>query len=157
EQSIKVMLSGIGGIKELKVLGRENYFQEQYWEIQNRWRRVVARYSIYRSAPRAILELGAVTAVLTMCVVLAQQGRTDQLIPVLVLYAAAAFRLLPCVYQLLSSLTLIQHSRSGLAMVAEDIRLMPPAEAEQVIVHQTTTPKGLGCVEIKSLCFRYQP
>jgi len=157
EQGIKVMLSGIGAIKELKVLGRENHFQQRYWEMQDRWRRIVTRYSIYKSAPRAILELGAVTAVLAMCVVLAKQGRIDELIPVLGLYAAAAFRLLPGVYQLLSSLTMIQHCRSGLAMVAEDIRLMPPPDTEQAITYESTIRKRLHCIEIKDMCFNYRP
>ncbi len=155
EQSIKVMLSGIGGIKELKVLGRENHFQKRYWEIQNQWSRLITRYSFYRSAPRAILELGAVTAVLAMCAVLATQQRIDQLIPVLGLYAAAAFRLLPCVHQLLSSLTMIQHNRSGLAMVAEDIRLAPEPDKDHAATNGSTIRPRLRCIKIENLCFSY--
>jgi ATP-binding cassette subfamily C protein len=157
ERGIKVMLSGIGGIKELKVLGREDHFQKQYWELQDRWGLLIGRYSLYRSAPRAILEFGAVAAVLAMCVVLAKQGRIDHLVPVLGLYAAAAFRLLPAVYQLLSSLTTIQRNRSGLAMVADDIRIMPPPETEQAIAHRPIGTKPLHRIEVKDVCFNYRP
>jgi ABC-type multidrug transport system fused ATPase/permease subunit len=157
ERGIKVMLSGIGGIKELKVLGREHHFQKQYWELQDRWGHLIGRYSLYRSAPRAILELGAVAAVLAMCVVLATQGRIDHLVPVLGLYAAAAFRLLPAVYQLLSSLTMIQRNRSGLAMVADDIRIMPPPETEQTITHGPIGKKPLHRIEMEDVCFSYRP
>jgi len=52
---------------------------------------------------------------------------------------------------------MIQHNRSGLAMVAEDIRLMPPPDAEQAIARDTSMPKGLRCIEIEDLCFRYRP
>jgi ATP-binding cassette subfamily C protein len=158
EQSVKVMLSGIAGIKELKVLGRERYFQQQYYERTERWRPLIARYSFYRNAPRAILELGAVAAVLIMCVVLARQGRMDQLVPVLGLYAAASFRLLPAFHQLLSSLTAIQHNRSGLAMVADDIRLLPPTETDQVIRHERIIEdRQFSCIDIKDVRFSYKP
>jgi ATP-binding cassette subfamily C protein len=76
---------------------------------------------------------------------------------VLGLYAAAAFRLLPAVYQLLSSLTTIQRYRSGLAMVGDDIRIMPPPETEQAIAHRPIGTKPLHRIEVKDVCFNYRP
>jgi ATP-binding cassette subfamily C protein len=158
EQNTKVMLAGIGGIKELKVLGRESHFLDEYWRVQNRWRDLYTRFILYKTVPRILIELGGVVAVLVVCAVFAAKGDIDHLIPILGLYAAAAFRLLPSIHQLLLALTVIHHNMSGLSAIAEDLRdaaVEQPYPADSPGAQPTVSKEPLQTIEIQDLCFKF--
>jgi len=122
EQMSRALYTGISAIKDIKVFGTEAYFHSTYTAAQFESRDLSSRSTLYSNAPRVIIELCAVLAVLGLCIVLTWQNRLQELVLVMGLYAAAAFRLMPCANRILMALTQLRRSRYGLTLVATDLR-----------------------------------
>jgi ABC-type multidrug transport system fused ATPase/permease subunit len=120
-RSAESTLHALAGIKEVKVLGREEFFHAGFAAARDALGRVEARYGVLQGLPRLMLELATVFAVLGLAGALAAQGRVTAIAPVLGLYAAAAFRLLPAANRVLMAFQMIRFSEAGLHKVAEDL------------------------------------
>ena len=125
EAATGTMLTGVAGIKEIKVSATHVHFERKYGEQQSKLRTLVTLRSLFSSMPRVIVELSAVLAILVLSAVIAYQGRLDQLMAVMGLYAAAAFRLLPSANRIILAMTGLRHNRHGLGLIAEDLRSLP--------------------------------
>src|SRR5687767_511194 len=93
---------GLGGAKDVKLLGREDEFLEQY-RLHNTLSARVGQYqAAVQMLPRLWLELLAVVGLATLAITMLAQGReAATIVPTLALFAVAAFRLLPAVDRVL--------------------------------------------------------
>jgi ATP-binding cassette, subfamily B, bacterial PglK len=112
---IQHLQEGLGGVKDIKLLGREIDFVQQY-DVHNA---ASARMSQLQSTlyhlPRLWLELLAVLGLAALVVVIIVQGRpVETLLPTLALFAAAAFRLMPSANRAIAGL---QSLRYGLPVI----------------------------------------
>jgi len=103
-ETYKWINQSLGGIKELKLLGREDYFKEQ---CETHYRKL-AHISVYSylisQAPRLFLETLMVGAIVMIIIVLVLQGSSSSnILPTLALFGAAAIRLIPATNRLLGS------------------------------------------------------
>ena len=112
---IQHIQQGLGGIKDVKLLGRESRFFEQY-NIPNLGSASVGqKYRTLMELPRLILELLAVFALVGMVLVMMLQNKPiDRLMSVLGLFGAAAFRVMPSLNRIMSN---IQNLRYGLPVI----------------------------------------
>ena len=112
---IQHLQQGLGGAKDVKLLGRETDFLEQYRTHNAKSARVGQLQTTLQQMPRLWLELLAVTGLAMLVVSMLAQGRAlEAVLPTLGLFAAAAFRLMPSVNRVLSA---VQSLRYGLAMI----------------------------------------
>lgn len=151
-QATESTLHALGGIKELKVLGREAAFHATYAQARAQLGRMEARHSLLQGTPRLILELATVIAVLGLAGVMAMQGLVASIAPVLGLYAAAAFRVLPAANRLVIAMQTIRYSEAGLHKVVEDLGPAIPTR----LPTPSTTPLHLRseiCVEDVSFSY----
>jgi ATP-binding cassette subfamily C protein len=89
-----------GGIKEVKVRGKEEPLIEQYNGPSKRYSRYQARFRIIRQIPRYVLEALAFGGIILIAVYLiAVQDGIQKIIPMLGLYAFAGYRLMPALQQ----------------------------------------------------------
>lgn len=114
-------LHALAGIKEVKMLGREEYFNAGFAAARHELGDVEAHYGLLQGLPRLMLELATVLAVLALAGALAAQGKVMAIAALLGLYAAAAFRLLPAANRVLMAFQMIRHAEAGLHKVAEDL------------------------------------
>jgi ABC-type multidrug transport system fused ATPase/permease subunit len=85
---------GLGGAKDVKLLGREDNFLKQYGVHNARSVRVAQLQATLQMLPRLWLELLAVVGLATLVIAMIAQGREmATIMPTLGLFAAAAFRL----------------------------------------------------------------
>jgi ABC-type multidrug transport system fused ATPase/permease subunit len=151
-RSAESTLHALAGIKEVKVLGREEFFHAGFAAARDALGRVEAQYGVLQGLPRLMLELATVFAVLGLAGALAVQGKAMAIAPVLGLYAAAAFRLLPAANRVLMAFQTIRFSEAGLHKVAEDL-----AEAHHAAgVDRETAPlRPAEAVRIEDVSFTY--
>lgn len=99
---VQHLQQGLGGAKEIKLLGRENEFLDQY-QLHSRQDARVAEYqSTLQALPRLMLELLGVVGLATLVLIMITHGREPaSIVPTLALFAAAAFRLMPSVNRVL--------------------------------------------------------
>lgn len=112
---IQHLQQGLGGAKDVKLLGRERNFLAQYSEHNTRSARVAQFQTILQQLPRLWLELLAVAGMaLLVLSMLAQDRDMSSIMPTLGLFAIAAFRLMPSVNRVLGA---VQSLRYGLPVI----------------------------------------
>ena len=112
-----------GGIKEVKLRGKEQAFLEQYEEPSKRYARVQADYRVVKKAPRYILEAVAFGGIILIAVYLiAVQDNIRQVIPMLGLYAFAGYRLMPALQQAFKGIASTRFNIAAVEKIREDLR-----------------------------------
>nr|WP_272506271.1 ABC transporter ATP-binding protein [Salinibacter ruber] len=112
-----------GGIKEVKLRGKEQTFLEQYEEPSQRYARVQADYRVIKKAPRYILEAVAFGGIILIAVYLiAVQKNIREVIPMLGLYAFAGYRLMPALQQAFKGIASTRFNIAALEKIREDLR-----------------------------------
>ena len=127
---IQHLQQGLGGAKDVKLLGRESDFLMQY-SVHNTQSARVARFqSVMLQLPRLWLELLAVAgmALLVLCM-LAQGREMASIVPLLALFSVAAFRLIPSVNRMLSAMSLLRYSLPIINTLHEELKVTVPEPA----------------------------
>ena len=109
---LKHLQQGFGGVKDLIIRGKEENFVEKYSENLSGNAVVLQRFVVAQALPRFGLEVLTIVglSVLISTMIVAGNGLGDVL-PVLGLFGASAFRLLPAVSRTINSFQTINVSR----------------------------------------------
>ena len=117
------MNQSLGGIKEIKVLNREESFIRQYDEQFAGYVRVLRLNRLIGTIPKYIIEMVCMTGLLTAVIVkiLFGQKSLDAFVPQLAVFAVAAFRLLPSVGTINEHLSAVLYARPSLDLIYGDL------------------------------------
>lgn len=109
---LKCMQQAFGGIKEIKIANREEYFEEDFERQNDVYTYVIKQNAFLSSLPKPILEALAIGGLMTMIIVKVAMGNADNqhFIEVLAIFAVAAFKLLPSVNRIASYYAAIIHN-----------------------------------------------
>ncbi|OGO28984.1 MAG: ATPase [Chloroflexi bacterium RBG_16_52_11] len=114
-QRIQHLQQGLGGAKDVKLLGREDDFVNQYARHNDAIARIGKYQSVIQGLPRLWLEWLAVVGLAAMVLSMLTQGKPmEALIPTVGLFAAAAFRLMPSANRILGA---VQNLRYALPVI----------------------------------------
>jgi len=98
------IMQGIGAVKEIKVMHRENGFLVQYKNHNFGLASTMAMQNFIGAAPRFFIEFLVIFVLLGSAVTLTLQGMTAvETLPVLGVFGAAAIRILPSINRILSA------------------------------------------------------
>ena len=123
---IQHLQQGLGGAKDVKLLGREEEFLAQYHAHNVQSGRVGQLQVTLQQFPRLWLELLAVSGLAVLVLSMVWQGRDmGAIIPTLALFAAAAFRLIPSVNRILAAMQSLRFSRPVIDTLHEELKLGP--------------------------------
>jgi ABC-type multidrug transport system fused ATPase/permease subunit len=138
---------GLGGAKDVKIRGREDYFVKQY----DRHMRVSADLSVRQivmgQVPRMWLELVAVSTLCALAGTMLWQNRDSRdMVASLGLFATAAFRLLPSVNRLALAAQNFRYGASGLAALKADLQLSdsPPQSSTAISFDRSIALEGVS-------------
>ena len=131
-QRIKHLQQGLGGAKDVKLLGRESHFLAQY-EKHNIGSAKAGQYQVtLKALPRLGIELLAVTGLAILVLGMIAQGKPlSALLPTLGLFAAAAFRLLPSVNRVLMAIQGVRFFLPVINTLDSELCLLDMAPVEQ--------------------------
>lgn len=106
------LLQGLGGVKDVKLMGREDYFLGKFNE-SNLWKaKLSTRQFTLQQVPRLYLELLAVIGLVGLIVVMVlQQKPITSLIATLGIFVAAAFRMIPSINRIMVSFQSIRFAQ----------------------------------------------
>jgi ABC-type multidrug transport system fused ATPase/permease subunit len=154
EESIRALQEGIGGVREVQVLGRQQYFERRFENCTRRYLHIVALNNLVQYLPRNSMELIAVLAMVVATLVMLWMGRPmDELVPTLGLFAAAALRLLPGVGRIMTSVAMVQYNYPAHRVVEAEV-LASLAREPRMAITPTTSPL-LRDVVIEDVWFSY--
>ncbi len=118
------LMQAFGGIKEIKILNRENYFVEQYAGYYRSFTSVQKIFSFLNKIPHLVLEVFCVIAILLLIAVRVQGGTDVSIfLPKLSVFAMALFRLFPRISVVNGCINQIIFSYPFMDKVYEDLKI----------------------------------
>ena len=104
-QVLQHLQQGLGGIKEVKIFGKEEQFLERHETHLRASMDVARKFMLLQLQPRLWLEVIGVGSLTVLIASMTAAGRpVPEILPVLGLFAAAAFRVIPSVGRILASI-----------------------------------------------------
>ena len=142
---------GFGGAKDVKVLGRENEFLSQHEKHLGESIRINRIYNVILTLPRSFMEIITIVGLCLLVVSMVVRGRElADIVPILGLFAAAAFRVMPSINRLLMATQTLIFNRSIIASVYKDFLLDSP---DSLTVKSNT--KFASELELVDVSFQY--
>ena len=142
---------GFGGAKDVKVLGRENEFLSQHEKHLGESIRINRIYNVILTLPRSFMEIITIVGLCLLVVSMVVRGRElADIVPILGLFAAAAFRVMPSINRLLMATQTLIFNRSIIASVYQDFLLDSP---DSLTVNSNT--KFASQLELMDVSFQY--
>jgi ABC-type multidrug transport system fused ATPase/permease subunit len=126
EGLFKTAGEAIGGIKEIKVLGREGFFARQFDAISAEHARVTVRYMLLTDSPRFLMEIAVIGGILgTVLVALTTTSNYAAFAGTVALFAGAAYRIMPIGHRILTSIAGLQFNSAVLDALEEGLAPVP--------------------------------
>lgn len=150
------MNQALGGIKEIKILNRENFFVHAYEDYYKRYAKALRNSRFIAAVPKYVVEMVCMTGLLIAIILKMHFGQKDsflEFIPQLAAFAVAAFRLLPSVGRINEHVTCMMTSAPSIELVYNDIK-----EVQDIVVEQQGESMDWNLKEeilVKNLCYRY--
>ena len=142
---------GFGGAKDVKILGRENEFLSQHEKHLGESIRINRIYNVILTLPRSFMEIITIVGLCLLVVSMVVRDRPlSDIVPILGLFAAAAFRVMPSINRLLMATQTLIFNRSIIASVYRDFLLDSP----EVNSSQREEPFAKQ-LELKDVSFKY--
>jgi ABC-type multidrug transport system fused ATPase/permease subunit len=119
----KYMHQGLYGVKEALLRGTAE-FCKQFTEANAAYARMGGRRSLASQLPRLWYEFVAVAALCTLTATMLVEGRSSQaMLPMLGLFAVAAFRILPSVNRFSSAMNMLRFTEPMVDIIADELML----------------------------------
>jgi ABC-type bacteriocin/lantibiotic exporter with double-glycine peptidase domain len=124
QSRFKTLSEVLGGIKEVRMTGREQYFIDSFTEALRRYTRQMIASGLIAQLPSYLIESLAIGGILGVTLYIVGVKQTVQeVIPVATLYAVAAYRILPALQQITQALAALQFNRNSLNVISRDLAL----------------------------------
>jgi len=125
---MEALLSGFGGIKEIKLFGRDREVVDAHRTSLHLAARAGYMFSVMQSVPRAVFEVMAVGGVALLVVAATFDGQSLQDATLIIaLFGVVAFRMLPSVNRVIQSVQQLSFGRAGIEGAAEGLSLSQQA------------------------------
>ena len=151
---IQCLQQGLGGVKDVVLLGREQDFLDQYQRHNVASARASRNHDTLHQTPRLALELFAVLGLAIFVLVKLRSGvAIDSLVPTIGLFAAAAFRIIPSTNRVISAGHHVQYALPALSTLCGE--LAPTADR---VVSEQTAPAPMALrrdIRMTSVTFTY--
>jgi len=124
-EMVKAVYQGLGGIKDARILNREEDFIEKFRSKAYKSTRLLTYIRFIQQIPRPVVETTAVFGMLLVAALLVWQERPmSAIIPILTLFAMATVRLMPSVQQIITMYTTLRYNMVSLDPIYEDLKYL---------------------------------
>ena len=148
---------GIGGLKETKVVGCEDFFEAELDNYSKEYARAAVKADSFRILPRVSIE--AILVIFLLVFIVFSQlvtGRSlSELTSVMGMFAVAAIRLVPAVSQILIALGQIRFSHFALEMLCLDLKEIDQFNQQQAALRRKREQSNLLTSSGTALPFEY--
>lgn len=129
----KAIQQAMGGIKEVKIMGREKFFADVYKQSGIESVELSKRYNIIGAIPGRLIETLCMFAILTIVAIKIINGEDlSQIVPNLSAFAIAAIRLMPRANSVNGHINSITFNKPSLEALYEDLTESDREEAERL-------------------------
>jgi HlyD family secretion protein len=117
------MSEGFGAIKEVQLLGREEYFIEEFKSSGRIFSSSYGTSNGLYNMPRYLMEFIVYSGMITLIIVMVRlySGDLSEILPILAVFGIAAFKLLPSFQQIYSGSAQIKGNLSAFEAIKKDV------------------------------------
>lgn len=153
----RLMNEGFGGIKDVLLLDRRHDFVERFQDSGKLLARARGINTAISQVPRYFMELIAFGAMISLVLLLIKlhQGNLGTVLPILAVYALAAFKLLPALQQIYSSVAQIKGNTAAFEAIKDDLA---KSLADPQLIKQGNKPAHLPLekqISLNNITFSY--
>ena len=159
--SNQALLHALEGIKDVIILGKRQFFVDEYDRNMIKRQRENVKRTAGSEYPSYVIEGICVSGLLIMvCVQALQLDSTSGMVATLAAFAIGAFRILPSLGRISSSLNLILYSFPSMQEVYQNIEEARQINAKEKEIQTRVSSinesfRFSSCLELKNLYFRY--
>jgi ATP-binding cassette, subfamily B, bacterial PglK len=123
EATIRIVNHALGGIKEVRILGCETYFEQQANAETHRYATSAAAFTAFSNLPRYALEAFMVTFLVAFTFIYLQlnPNNPESLSSVLGIFALASVRMLPALITMVGSISNVRYAKHSLDNMYHDL------------------------------------
>lgn len=155
----KWLLQSIQGIRELKVMQKEDYFENNFRDNGKRLTHTLLANNFYSNVPRMLLESVSMSSIFVMIAFMIRGGADlSGMIPALTAIAMAAIRLLPSANRISSAMASVAYSEPMLDKCLENMKGVREEEkrVKEEAAKEDHVINGLSSqFELKGITYRY--
>ncbi|MFI3213750.1 MAG: ABC transporter ATP-binding protein [Eubacteriales bacterium] len=155
----KWRIQAIYGIKDVKVLHREEYFASNYEKSGKKGAVLSSNYSVLNSLPRLLIETVFMVFILSYILIYIVQGEDiTSLIPLLSVFAIAAIRLLPCASRVNTYITEMAYAEPCLNYLYENLNMNVLSEKSNPMLRKAENAEKLSLkdkIVLKDISYAY--
>lgn len=152
-QKIKFIQQGIGAIKDIKILNRENSFINAFSDHNSRLGNISLLENFTTKAPRLWLEMIAIMSFALLVIILIYDDtNATNLVTTLGLFAGAAFRSLPSINRIMGSLQGIKFTAPSVEVINNEILNI---KMDNLDVSNEKTTLKLNLLKVDNVSFTY--
>ncbi len=153
-QTNKHLIQGLNGVKDVKILGRENSFLNKFNIYNLEKANMSTKQNTLLMIPRFYLELLAVIGLAGLIVMMTLQNKTyEQVLPAIGIFVAAAFRMIPSVNRIMSALVNIRSAEPVINLLYNELSSF---EANTTMQELEQSKIELEEIEVNKLSFHYK-
>lgn len=123
QKRYRLVQETLSGVKELRLLGREETFLARYEELTGTYARMEALNQLSPSLIKYAVEIIVFGTPLLMALFWVMKEELQQFVPFLGLYAFAGYRLMPAMQQIFLGMTLFRYHQAALEMICKERQL----------------------------------
>jgi ABC-type multidrug transport system fused ATPase/permease subunit len=152
-ETMKWVNQSLGGIKEIRIAGCEDYFHKRYMTHFREFSRLTLLTQFIVQAPRLFMELLAIGSMIVLAVILLIYGDTQDVLPTMALFGAASLRLIPSANRIWNSIAIL---KSNITYVDTYKKTMSSPAHAPLRQHSASRLTINQCIEISNLNYSYQ-
>lgn len=154
------LIQMLQGIKEIKIMRKEGYFEKQYEENGEKYAKANTLNTTLNLVPRFLIEAVAMSSIFIVIAFMINNGSNIQsIIPMLSSIAAAAIRLLPAVNRISISMTNMAYAEIKLDKMIENLNEADfygrTMEEPELSDNHDSTVSNLVDIEMRGVSYKY--
>ena len=153
----QVAYETFGGIKDIRILGREKTFFDLFQKPVERYALLQAQTQMISLLPRYALETMAFGGIIGIVLYLLSTGENlSTTLPLISLYALAGYRLMPALQQIFANWSTVRFNISAVERISRDIEALPENAQKQEVPPPATRRLSLQtAIELDRVTFHY--
>ncbi len=153
----KCVLEAFGGVKEVKITHSEKFFMDDYYHKSTMYAELHRKCDIAGLIPKQAMEVVCIgSLMLSLSIRIAMGADVTTFVPIISVFAVAAFRLLPSVNKISSYINSISFHLPSFNEICSGITEMREATARQKEVEDSDKDIAMDeSFKLSNICFHY--
>ena len=152
----ELVLQAFGGIKEIKVMNKEPFFENKYEQENVDLAVNNNKYVTFELLPKNMMECMTMTALLAVVGIKVYRGvDMAYFIPTISVFAMAAFRIMPSASRVVNSLNTLTYYKAAVDAVYHTFKRLKEPDKTEILVETGNVTRIEGNIELRNVYFKY--